>query len=205
MKKESDFSKWEEEINQDFVVAFPWKRLIIFVGITLLIGVSFYFFKEYFKNYYFNLTDLLNNLNLPFDINSNLLIFILVALAVFIFWLIIFSIKKIKERHSLGKDYSNRGLKKLHDEEEHLKKKLHDIRKKSFELAKISKEKKAREHYDKLKGTSEIPIESKKDIRKVLETVDELLGKLPEKEIKKFSKTKEAKTYKEILKEYGVE
>jgi hypothetical protein len=45
---------------------------------------------------------------------------------------------------------------------------------------------------------------SKGDTKRVLKIIDNLLEKLPEKELKKFSKTKDAELYKSVLKGYGV-
>ncbi len=42
------------------------------------------------------------------------------------------------------------------------------------------------------------------DIKKTLKAVDSLLEKLPDAEIKKFSKTKEAILYKRVMKQFGV-
>ena len=42
------------------------------------------------------------------------------------------------------------------------------------------------------------------DIRRVLKITDKLLGKLPKKEIDKFSKDYDSKVYKKVLKSYGV-
>ena len=193
--------KEKEGEENKVVINFPWKKLLMIIGVIITITVLLEIFKDYFDEISIYLTEQLAKLNLPFSINPYLLIVICI-----VFILIRWIIKKIKNNSSFSKNTqsSNRDINKLHTEEELLKKKLHEIRKKSFELAKQSKDKKAREHHAILKNESEIPIESKKDIKRVLKTVDELLGKLPEKEISKFAKTDEAKNYKEILKKYGV-
>jgi hypothetical protein len=43
------------------------------------------------------------------------------------------------------------------------------------------------------------------EIRAVLQVMDGLLEKLPEKEIERFMKTKDADLYKSVMKKYGVE
>ena len=55
-----------------------------------------------------------------------------------------------------------------------------------------------------LKEEMEKPLEDTGDIKIVLKALDGLLGKLPEEEIKKFSKTKYADLYKNLLEKYGV-
>jgi hypothetical protein len=42
------------------------------------------------------------------------------------------------------------------------------------------------------------------DIRRVMEVIDSLLGKLPETEINKFSKSKDFKLYKKVLERHGI-
>lgn len=42
------------------------------------------------------------------------------------------------------------------------------------------------------------------DIKEVLKVIDKLLEKLPEKELNKFSKTKDAELYKSVLRKYGI-
>jgi hypothetical protein len=56
------------------------------------------------------------------------------------------------------------------------------------------------------KTAKEIPIRevTETDIKKTLKAVDALLEKLPDAEIKKFSKTKEAVLYKSVMKKFGV-
>lgn len=46
--------------------------------------------------------------------------------------------------------------------------------------------------------------EKNEDTKKVLKIVDNLLEKLPEKELKKFSGTKDAELYRSVLKKYGI-
>lgn len=50
----------------------------------------------------------------------------------------------------------------------------------------------------------EVKVSDEEEIKAVLEVVDDLLGKLPEKEIDEFMKTKDAELYKKILKKYGI-
>ncbi|MDO8564294.1 MAG: hypothetical protein Q7R87_04755 [Nanoarchaeota archaeon] len=192
--------------NRVDIVRFPWKKLIVLLVIIIAIIVLLEIFKDYSNEISISLTEQISKLNLPFSINPYVLIVICLVIIYILFILILWIVKKIKDNSSFSGDVndSNADANKLHTEEELLKKKLHEIRKKSFELAKKSKDKKAREHHASLKNESEIPIESKQDIKKVLRTVDELLGKLPEEEINKFAETNEAKNYKEILKKYGV-
>lgn len=45
---------------------------------------------------------------------------------------------------------------------------------------------------------------SDRDVKRTLKVIDSLLGKLSNKEIKRFAKTKDANLYKQVLKEYGV-
>lgn len=45
---------------------------------------------------------------------------------------------------------------------------------------------------------------SKEELKELLLVMDELFGKLPKKEIKKFVKTEHYQTYKKMLHEYGV-
>ena len=42
------------------------------------------------------------------------------------------------------------------------------------------------------------------DVKRVLEIVDELLGKLPAETIEKFSKTKDHELYRKVLERHGV-
>jgi len=46
---------------------------------------------------------------------------------------------------------------------------------------------------------------TEEDIKKVLKIVDNLLGKLPEKEIEKFAMSKNFKLYKKVLKKFAFE
>ena len=45
---------------------------------------------------------------------------------------------------------------------------------------------------------------SDSDVKKVFEIIDNLLDKLPEEEIKKFSKSKESERYRKVLNRYGI-
>jgi hypothetical protein len=42
------------------------------------------------------------------------------------------------------------------------------------------------------------------DTKRVLKIIDNLLDKLPEKELDKFSRTKDAELYKSVLRKYGI-
>lgn len=52
--------------------------------------------------------------------------------------------------------------------------------------------------------TKNQPVENKEEMKKFLKEVDDLLGKLPEKEIAEFSKSKAFLAYKRIMNRYGV-
>lgn len=183
----------KKNIEENIYIKFPWKRIIVggtfVVVFTILMRIINTLSGDYFT---------------PLRISISIVVLLLLISGTWFF------IKKRKESNdpknlSEKKDTPTEDINELHKEEEELKKKLHEIRSKSFEIARKSKDEEVREHHDKFKGEVEKPINSKRDIRRVLKAVDGLLGKLPEKEISKFSKTKEAKAYKEILKKYGVE
>jgi len=56
-----------------------------------------------------------------------------------------------------------------------------------------------------IEGEKALGDSSKEDVKAVLQAMDGLLGKLPEAEVEKFMKSKDAELYKSVLEEYGVE
>jgi len=157
MKEESN-KKIEEKIS----IEFPWKKVIwgeaFVVVLVILLGFINNLSRDYFS--YNSLINLFNKLNLPFtplQIGISIAILLLLILGIWVF------IKKRKNKEDLKnssekEDSSTKGLNELHNEEEELKRKLHEIRSKSFELAKKSKDEKAREHHNKFKGEINKPI-----------------------------------------------
>lgn len=202
MKEEKSGNKGD--IEDKISVEIPWKKIVVGGALVVALVILVELLNKIFDNY---LTNFLRNLNLSFSLTYLIVAIIILAVVVLGIW---FYIKKRKNKENPGDSFGEgdsfeNDVEELHEEEEELKKKLHEVRKKSFEFAKKSKDEKAREHHDKLKRNFEKPIKSESDIKKVLKTVDELLGKLPEKERRKFAKTKEAEDYKITLKKYGVE
>lgn len=95
--------------------------------------------------------------------------------------------------------------KNLRKEEKKIKKEIEVLVGKTLELFELSKERKTVKKKGKeLQKALEKPFKDQKDVRRVLQIMDDLLAKLPEEELERFARSEAAKLYEKVMKKYGI-